>query len=98
MLTNKRLRSTYDNSAVSTGLLASGNGEAQVAVVKAGFGIAQLAAWLIHDELERGELITVLPELAVEGLALHLLWPLGRQLQPKVHAILKMLEAELSVV
>lgn len=79
------------------GRMVVGNGEAQVAAVKAGFGMAQLATWLIHDELERGELITVLPDLAVEGLALHLLWPLGRQLQPKVHAMLKTLEAELSV-
>ena len=86
----------HENRAVE-GRLIVGNGEAQVAAVKAGFGIAQLATWLIHDELERGELITLLPNLAVDGLSLQLLWPLGRQLQPKINAMLKLLTAELSV-
>lgn len=79
------------------GRIVVANGEAQVEAVKAGLGIAQLATWLIKDELARRELVTLLPELATDGLALHLLWPIGRQLQPKVHALLCMFINELSV-
>ena len=68
-----------------------GSAEAQVGAVKAGFGIAQLATWLIKDELERGDLVEILPELATVGLPLHLVWPKKRQLTPKVDAVLETL-------
>ncbi|MEG3086259.1 LysR family transcriptional regulator [Sphingomonas sp. PB4P5] len=74
-----------------------GSAEAQVGAVKAGFGIAQLATWLIKDELERGELVEILPDLATTGLALHLLWPRRRQLSPKVDALLAALTAGLRI-
>lgn len=65
-----------------------GSAEAQVGAVKAGFGIAQLATWLIETELERGELVEILPDRATVGLPLHLVWPRRRQLTPKVDAVL----------
>lgn len=68
-----------------------GSAEAQVGAVKAGFGIAQLATWLIKHELERGELVEILPDLATRGLPLHLVWPRSRQLVPKVDALLETL-------
>lgn len=68
-----------------------GSAEAQVGAVKAGFGIAQLATWLIKHELERGELVEILPNLATRGLPLHLVWPRSRQLVPKVDALLETL-------
>ncbi|QBR39550.1 LysR family transcriptional regulator [Kerstersia gyiorum] len=74
-----------------------GNGEAQVAAVKAGFGIAQLATWLVNDEIERGELVSILPNSAADGLPLNLVWPIGRQLLPKVDAMLKLLSGALSI-
>jgi DNA-binding transcriptional LysR family regulator len=70
------------------GRIVLGSAEAQVGAVKAGFGIAQLATWLIEDELARGDLVEVLPELATAGLPLHLVWPRRRQLSPKVDALL----------
>ena len=79
------------------GRLTVGNGEAQVAAVKAGYGIAQLATWLVCDEIARGELVQVLPELATDGLSLNLVWPIGRQLLPKVDAMLELLAAELRI-
>lgn len=79
------------------GRITVGNGEAQVAAVKAGYGIAQLATWLVCDEIARGELVQVLPELATEGLPLNLVWPIGRQLLPKVDAMLELLAAELQI-
>jgi DNA-binding transcriptional LysR family regulator len=74
-----------------------GSAEAQVGAVKAGFGIAQLATWLIKDELARGELVEILPNLATVGLRLHLIWPRSRQLNPKVNALLEALTGGLRI-
>lgn len=68
-----------------------GNGEAQVSAVVAGCGVAQLATWLIEDELHRGALVEILPALATDGLPLHLVWQRNRQLLPKVAALLELL-------
>ncbi|HXH14781.1 MAG TPA: LysR family transcriptional regulator [Sphingomonas sp.] len=74
-----------------------GSAEAQVGAAKAGFGIAQLATWLIKDELDRGELVEILPDLATVGLPLHLVWPRSRQLTPKVDALLETLANGLKI-
>lgn len=79
------------------GRIVVGNGEAQVTAVKAGCGIAQLATWLVRDDIERGELVTILPELATDGLPLNLVWPVGRQLLPKVDAVLELLAIKLQI-
>lgn len=73
------------------GRIILGSAEAQVGAVRAGFGIAQLATWLIKDELARGDLVEILPEYATTGLALHLVWPRSRQLSPKVDALIELL-------
>jgi DNA-binding transcriptional LysR family regulator len=75
--------------------LVVGNGEAQVHAVKAGYGIAQLATWMIRDELQKGELIDVLPDLATKGLPIHLIWPRSRQRLPKVEAMRNFLASHL---
>jgi DNA-binding transcriptional LysR family regulator len=74
-----------------------GSAEAQVGAVRAGFGIAQLATWLIKDELASGELVEILPQSATAGLPLHLVWPRSRQLSPKVNALLEALTAGLRI-
>ncbi|MEN2787293.1 LysR family transcriptional regulator [Sphingomonas qilianensis] len=74
-----------------------GSAEAQVGAVKARFGIAQLATWLIKDELQRGALVEILPTLATAGLPLHLVWPRSRQLSPKVNALLEALTSGLRI-
>lgn len=79
------------------GRVVVGNAEAQVAAVKAGFGIAQLATWLVREQIAGGELVQVLPNLATDGLSLNLLWPLGRQLLPKVDAVLELLATNLQI-
>jgi len=77
--------------------MALGNGEAVVSAVKAGCGIAQLATWLVRDELEAGTIVKILPQLEVEGLPLNLVWQRNRQLLPKVDSILKLLAASLRI-
>ncbi|MCD5996644.1 LysR family transcriptional regulator [Pseudomonas sp. CDFA 602] len=75
--------------------LVVGNGEAQVTAVTGACGIAQLATWLIKDQLARGELVEILPQLATEGLGLHLAWPRSRESLPKVHALVELLSGAL---
>jgi DNA-binding transcriptional LysR family regulator len=79
------------------GRIVLGSAEAQVEAVKSAFGIAQLATWLIQDELARGEVIEVLPQFATSGLPLHLVWPKSRQLSPKVDALLTLLSSDLHI-
>ena len=79
------------------GRIVLGSAEAQVGAVKAGFGIAQLATWLIKDELDSGELVEIMPEVATGGLPLHLVWPRRRQLTPKVNAVIEMLTEGLRI-
>lgn len=79
------------------GRIILGSAEAQVGAVKAGFGIAQLATWLIRDELARGHLVEILPHMATDGLPLHLVWPRSRQLIPKVDALITMLSEGLNI-
>nr|WP_261642467.1 LysR family transcriptional regulator [Erwinia mallotivora] len=72
--------------------MALGDGEAQVAAVVAGLGIAQMATWLMAKQLADGELVQILPELTVDGLPLSVIWPRKKQLTPKVHALLAALD------
>ncbi|MEN4980798.1 LysR family transcriptional regulator [Erwinia billingiae] len=73
--------------------MALGDGEAQVAAVVAGLGVAQMATWLMEKQLQRGELVQILPALTVEGLPLTVIWPRKKQLTPKVDALLSVLTA-----
>ncbi|SAL51574.1 LysR family transcriptional regulator [Caballeronia concitans] len=77
--------------------IVAGDAEAQLAFVRAGFGIAQLATWLVRDDLEAGRLVNIFHGAATDGLPLSLLWPVARQLTPKVHALAEMLEAHLHI-
>ena len=79
------------------GRIVVGDAEAQVAAVVAGSGVAQLATWLITEQLQRGELLEILPHLATEGLDLHLAWPRNRESLPKVHKLVDWLSAALRV-
>ncbi|MEE5100126.1 LysR substrate-binding domain-containing protein [Pseudomonas alliivorans] len=81
----------------SEGRIIVGHSEAQVEAIKAGFGIAQCATWLVQDEVDRGGLVPILPDLSTDGLPLNLVWPIGRQLLPKVDAVLELLTADLRI-
>ena len=79
------------------GRIIVGQGDAQVEAVLAGGGVAQLATWLVDDHLASGRLVELLPDLATEGLPLHLVWPRSRQLLPKVDGLLTYLGDTLSI-
>ncbi|MGE7368978.1 LysR family transcriptional regulator [Neorhizobium sp. NPDC001467] len=74
-----------------------GSAEAQVRAVQAGLGYAQLATWLIRDELDKGELVQVLPEMETDGLPAHLIWMRNRELSPKLNVVIKAFAAGLQI-
>ncbi|WP_050577243.1 LysR family transcriptional regulator [Pseudomonas cremoricolorata] len=75
--------------------LIVGDGEAMVAALLAGFGIAQVPTWLVRQHLESGALVEVLPQLALEGLAMNVLWLKKRESLARVDALLQVLTAAL---
>ena len=79
------------------GRIVLGHAEAQVAAVEMGLGIAQLATWLVEQQIRDGRLIKILPELATQGLPLHIVWQRSRQHAPKVQALISHFEATLSI-
>ncbi|WP_313606990.1 LysR family transcriptional regulator [Rhizobium sp.] len=94
-------RFSYEGSLserkVMEGRMITGSAEAQVQAVKAGFGVAQLATWLIEDELKRGDLVEILPKMATDGFPLHLVWPVKRRLSPKVDAFISLMQEQLKI-
>lgn len=79
------------------GRIVLGHAEAQVAAVEAGWGIAQLATWLVERQIRDGTLVNIVPHLATPGLPLHLVWQRSRQHAPKVHALIAHFKASLSI-
>ncbi|UQO58934.1 LysR substrate-binding domain-containing protein [Burkholderia multivorans] len=77
--------------------IVAGDAEAQLAFVRAGLGVAQLATWLVRDDLKAGRLVAILDEAATDGLPLSLIWPVARQLTPKIHVLVQTLEAHLHI-
>lgn len=70
------------------GRIVLGQAEAQVTAVEMGLGIAQLATWLVEQQLRDGSLVKILPHLATSGLPLYLVWQRSRQHAPKVRALI----------
>lgn len=70
------------------GRIILGQAEAEVTAVEMGLGIAQLATWLVEQQLRDGSLVKILPELATSGLPLYLVWQRSRQHAPKVTALI----------
>lgn len=79
------------------GRIAVANGEAEVAAVLAGCGIAQLPTWLAEKELERGLIVEVLSEFSTAGLPLNLVWLKKKQLLPKVGLLIDLLGKNLKI-
>jgi DNA-binding transcriptional LysR family regulator len=79
------------------GRIVVGHGEAQLDAVVAGLGVAQLATWLAEDHVAAGRLVAILPEADVDGLPLHIVWPLSKQLLPKVDRLLNHLASKLLI-
>lgn len=74
----------------ASGRLYANDGESLVAAAVAGQGIILVPGWLVSEELERGELQTVLPDWSPvpAETPLYALYPQQRHLAPKVRAFI----------
>ncbi|WP_282362302.1 LysR family transcriptional regulator [Pseudomonas sp. PS01300] len=69
--------------------------ETRICFAMRGHGIACLPDFTITQQLERGELVTVLDEHLDHGGCLYLLWPSGRQMSPKLRVFIDFMEQRL---
>lgn len=69
------------------------DGEALLAAGLAGCGVMQMPTWLVGDELSRGTLLPLLEDFAGGEMPIHVVWPKSHYLQPKVRAVIDMLQA-----
>ncbi|PTE09873.1 LysR family transcriptional regulator [Mesorhizobium helmanticense] len=67
--------------------LVLGHGEPMLDAALAGCGIVFLPTWLAADSLKRGELEMVLSDCLVEDIVVHAVWPVTRNLTPKVRVV-----------
>jgi len=74
------------------GVLCSNNGEVLRDVAVKGLGIALLPTFIIKSELDRGELVRILPDYQLPQLNLYLLYPLNRHLNTKVKLLVDFFE------
>jgi DNA-binding transcriptional LysR family regulator len=75
-----------EHSVAVRGSLQANTNVALKAAATAGVGIANAAAFIVREELERGTLVEVLPGYAPKPRELYALYPQNRHLSPKVRA------------
>jgi LysR family transcriptional regulator for bpeEF and oprC len=69
------------------------DGEGLVEALKLGMGLCQLPDMMVQGELERGELVELLPSCRPEPMPIHIVYPSGRLLPQRVHVAIEALEA-----
>jgi len=69
------------------------DGEALVEALKLGMGLCQLPDMMVQGELERGELVELLPSCRPEPMPIHIVYPSGRLLPERVRVAIEALEA-----
>ncbi|MEJ6708542.1 MAG: LysR family transcriptional regulator [Amylibacter sp.] len=73
------------------GALTVNDGQSLLQAAEAGLGIAYLPSFLYHEAVEDGRLKAVLPDLPVEKLGIHVVYPPGLYTQPKLRAFIDFL-------
>ena len=73
------------------GSLTVNDGQSLLQAAEAGLGIAYLPSFLYHEAVEDGRLKVVLPDLPVETLGIHVVYPPGLYTQPKLRAFIDFL-------
>src|SRR5262249_6617219 len=77
------------------GRLSIDANEAATAAAVAGLGLTITSLWACRAELERGDLVRVLPDWAMEPIELHAIFPAARVPQPSARAFADYLDREL---
>ncbi|SEL38143.1 transcriptional regulator, LysR family [Sphingomonas palmae] len=84
-----------DVSVKAEGPLSANSGDALVAALVAGLGIARLPAFILGDTLTSGKVVPILPEWTPPGVALHLLTPPSALRPARVEALIAFLAERL---
>lgn len=79
-----------------TGSVVTNDGSAAHQLALEGVGIARKSIWDVGDDLALGRLKRVLPDFAMSAAPLNALYPSGRQLAPRVRALVDFLGARLT--
>jgi len=69
------------------------DGEGLVEALKLSMGLCQLPDMMVQGELERGELVELLPSCRPEPMPIHIVYPSGRLLPERVRVAIEALEA-----
>jgi DNA-binding transcriptional LysR family regulator len=80
------------------GNFKANNGHAIREALMAGAGVAITPDWLIHDKLERGEVVAVLPEFATAPLEINAVYPSARHVSAKVRSFIEFLQTEFKAI
>jgi DNA-binding transcriptional LysR family regulator len=80
------------------GNFKANNGEAIRQALLAHVGIAMSPDWLIHDKLESGEVVALLPEFAPPPLDINAVYPSGRHVSTKVRTFVAFLQNEFKAI
>jgi DNA-binding transcriptional LysR family regulator len=70
------------------GSMQANTGIALRSAALAGVGIATTASFIVHDDLQRGTLVHVLPDYGMRARDLYAVYPHNRHLSPKVRAFI----------
>ncbi|MEM7438586.1 MAG: LysR family transcriptional regulator [Pseudomonadota bacterium] len=73
------------------GSLTVNDGQSLLQAAEDGLGIAYLPSFLYHEAVQDGRLKIVLPDLPVETLGIHVVYPPGLYTQPKLRAFIDFL-------
>jgi len=80
------------------GNFKANNGEAIRQALLANVGVAMSPDWLIHDKLESGEVVALLPEFAPPPLDINAVYPSGRHVSTKVRTFIEFLHNEFKAI
>ena len=73
------------------GRFCASNAESLRDAALAGYGISQLATFLVGDDLRGGRLVPLLQPYAIDGAPIRVVYPTGRHLSPKVRRFIDLL-------
>ena len=73
------------------GRIGLNDSDAILTATLAGFGIALISDWLVHEHLADGRLIVVLPKVKTVGFPIHAVWQRNQLLSPKVRRVVDLL-------
>ena len=80
------LESGMRRVAVGSERFNVGSAEGVIALAKAGLGIAVASLWMCRAELDRGDLVPILPASRLDSAEVHAVFPAGRQPSRKVRS------------